>query len=115
MEGNRIVQNVMRSGSVWRSASGHSQAFSRSSREDDEEEALKWAALEKLPTYARIRKSILAASQGGREVDVEELGLGDKKKLMERLVRSAEEDNEKFLLKLKNRLDRYAFFSFKTL
>lgn len=112
MEGNGIVASVVRSGSVWRSASGRSAAsevFSRSSRDENDEEALKWAALEKLPTYDRIRKGILTGSTGeGRSVDVEGLPLMERKKLMERLVRVAEEDNERFLLKLKNRLDRYA-------
>ncbi|KAJ6833048.1 ABC transporter G family member 39-like [Iris pallida] len=107
MEGG-IIANITRTGSMWRSASGRSDAFSQSSREEDDEEALKWAALERLPTYNRVRKAILsaAAGGGGGEIDVESLGLGDKRKLMERLVRVAEEDNEKFLLKLKNRLDR---------
>ncbi|ONK80704.1 uncharacterized protein A4U43_C01F20830 [Asparagus officinalis] len=107
MEGNGIVASVIRSGSAWRSTSARSDVFSRSSRDEDDEEALKWAALEKLPTYSRVRKGILTGSTGqGREIDVGELGVGEKKKLMERLVRVAEEDNERFLLKLKNRLDR---------
>ncbi|ONK80798.1 uncharacterized protein A4U43_C01F21860 [Asparagus officinalis] len=107
MEGNGIVASVIRSGSAWRSTSARSDVFSRSSRDEDDEEALKWAALEKLPTYDRVRKGILTGSTGqGREIDVGELGVGEKKKLMERLVRVAEEDNERFLLKLKNRLDR---------
>ncbi|KDP36994.1 hypothetical protein JCGZ_06050 [Jatropha curcas] len=84
------------------------EVFSRSSREEDDEEALKWAALEKLPTYDRLRKGILvSASKGGaNEIDVDNLGLQERKTLIERLIRVAEEDNEKFLLKLKNRIDR---------
>ncbi|XP_048139356.1 pleiotropic drug resistance protein 1-like [Rhodamnia argentea] len=82
--------------------------FSRSSRDEDDEEALRWAALEKLPTFDRLRKGILTASRGGgaNEVDIQDLGFHERKRLMERLVRVAEEDNEKFLLKLKNRIDR---------
>ena len=38
--------------------------FTRSSREEDDEEALKWAALEKLPTFDRLRKGILTTSKG---------------------------------------------------
>ncbi|KAK1265449.1 Pleiotropic drug resistance protein 3 [Acorus gramineus] len=79
----------------------------RSSREEDDEEALKWAALEKLPTYDRIRKGMLLGSIGAsKEIDVDSLGLQERMKLLERLVRVAEEDNEKFLLKLKNRMER---------
>ena len=84
------------------------EAFSRSSREEDDEEALKWAALEKLPTYNRLRKGLLTASHGvANEIDVSDLGFQQKQKLLERLVKVAEEDNERFLLKLRERIDRY--------
>ncbi|KAK1311943.1 Pleiotropic drug resistance protein 3 [Acorus calamus] len=93
------------SNSAWRNAT--EDVFSRSSREEDDEEALKWAALEKLPTYDRIRKGMLLGSIGAsKEIDVDTLGLQERMKLLERLVRVAEEDNEKFLLKLKNRMER---------
>ncbi|XP_052883731.1 pleiotropic drug resistance protein 1-like isoform X1 [Gossypium arboreum] len=93
------------SSSIWRNSAV--DVFSRSSRDEDDEEALKWAALEKLPTVARLRKGILTGSQGGaNEVDVDNLGWQEKRTLLERLVKVAEEDNERFLLKLKNRIDR---------
>ncbi|KAL4312829.1 hypothetical protein GQ457_01G039730 [Hibiscus cannabinus] len=94
------------SSSIWRN--NGADVFSRSSREEDDEEALKWAALEKLPTVARLRKGILASSQGGgaNEIDVFNIGWQERRTLLERLVKVAEEDNEKFLLKLKNRVDR---------
>lgn len=86
--------------------------FSRSSREEDDEEALMWAALEKLPTYNRVRKGIILSELGEhQEVDIGNLGFQEKKRLVNRLVGVAEEDNEKFLLKLKNRMDRLAFAS----
>ncbi|EEF35084.1 ATP-binding cassette transporter, putative [Ricinus communis] len=82
--------------------------FSMSSREEDDEEALKWAALERLPTYDRLRKGILfsASRNGANEIDVGSLGFHERKLLLERLLRVVEEDNEEFLLKLKNRIDR---------
>ncbi|KDP36997.1 hypothetical protein JCGZ_06053 [Jatropha curcas] len=82
--------------------------FARSSIEENDEEALKWAALEKLPTYDRLRKGILfSVSKGGvYEIDVDDLVFQERKRLLERIVRVAEEDNEKFLLKLKNRIER---------
>ena len=107
MEGS-IAANTIRSSLMRRSARVHSDVFSQSSRDQDEE-ALKWVALEKLPTYDRIRKAILMGSTGEKmEINVENLGVGQKKQLLERLVQVAEEDNEKFLLKLKSRLDQYA-------
>ncbi|KAL5213205.1 hypothetical protein ABZP36_024052 [Zizania latifolia] len=99
--------SVRRTASSWRGASGRSDAFGRSVREEDDEEALKWAAIEKLPTYDRMRKGILTAGGGGaEEVDIEGLGLQERRNLIERLVRTAEEDNERFLLKLRDRMER---------
>ncbi|KAI9393540.1 hypothetical protein POPTR_006G248500v4 [Populus trichocarpa] len=83
------------------------EVFSRSSRDEDDEEALKWAALEKLPTYLRLTRGILTEEEGkAREIDIMNLGLVEKRDLLERLVKIAEEDNERFLLKLKERIDR---------
>ncbi|KAK9141589.1 hypothetical protein Syun_010989 [Stephania yunnanensis] len=94
------------SSSLWRNSV---EIFSRSTRDDDDdEEALKWAALEKLPTYNRVKRAILAGEtgEGLKEVDVQSLGFQEKKELLHRLVRVTEEDNEKFLLKLKKRIER---------
>jgi muconolactone delta-isomerase len=105
------------SGSLWRRGD---DVFSRSSRDEDDEEALRWAALERLPTNDRVRRAIVplglaggddeAAPAGGGKgvVDVDVLSLGprERRALLERLVRVADEDNERFLLKLKDRIDR---------
>ncbi|KAF9600347.1 hypothetical protein IFM89_008518 [Coptis chinensis] len=74
----RRVVTVRNASGIWRNT--NDDVFTRSSRDEDDKEALKWAAIEILPTYSRIRKK--------------------------RLVRVAEDDNEKFLLKLKERMDR---------
>ncbi|KDO36544.1 hypothetical protein CISIN_1g045765mg, partial [Citrus sinensis] len=100
----RASTSLRRSASGWRSTSGG--AFSRSSRREEEEEALKWAALEKLPTYNRLKKGILSTSSGhANEIDVDDLGLQERQRLINKLVKVADVDNEKFLLKLKNRID----------
>jgi hypothetical protein len=111
MESNEVsrVDSLRRSTSssnsnIWRNNS--MDVFSKSEREDDEE-ALKWASIERLPTYLRIRRSIL----NNEEVDIKKLGLTERKVLLERLVKIAEDDNEKFLLKLKERMERYQFMS----
>ncbi|XP_065867193.1 pleiotropic drug resistance protein 1-like [Euphorbia lathyris] len=91
----------------WRNNNGASEMLGQSSREEDDEEALKWAALEKLPTFDRLRKGLLTTlTDGATEINVRNLGLQERKNLLERLVRVTEEDNEKFLLKLKDRIDR---------
>uniref|UniRef100_A0A0E0E1M4 ABC-transporter N-terminal domain-containing protein n=1 Tax=Oryza meridionalis TaxID=40149 RepID=A0A0E0E1M4_9ORYZ len=70
-----------------------SRASSRGEEDDDDEEALRWTALEKLPTYDRVRRAVLPV-------------VDERRALLERLVRVAEDDNERFLLKLKERIDR---------
>ncbi|KAF8035907.1 hypothetical protein BT93_C1817 [Corymbia citriodora subsp. variegata] len=105
LSSSRLGSARLSSSNIWRT--GGKEIFSRSSRDEDDEEALKWAALEKLPTYLRIRRGILAEEEGKiTEVDIENLGLIERRNLLERLLKTAEEDNEKFLLKLKQRIER---------
>lgn len=105
----------------WRSQSirdvwqGPPDVFMRSStrrQATDDEEELRWAAIERLPTYDRLRKGVLQqVVSNGRlvhtEVDVANLGAQDKKQLMESILKVVEDDNEKFLQRLRNRTDRY--------
>ncbi|XP_023526225.1 pleiotropic drug resistance protein 1-like isoform X1 [Cucurbita pepo subsp. pepo] len=95
-------------GSSFRSnGSFRMDAFSRSSAAEEDEEALKWAAIEKLPTFRRLRKGLVTTLEGAAdEVDIMNLGLQNRKNLMEMLLKVAGEDNEKFLLNLHNRLHR---------
>ncbi|KAL3828545.1 hypothetical protein ACJIZ3_017347 [Penstemon smallii] len=77
----------------------------------DDEEELKWAAIERLPTYDRMRKGMLQhVMSNGKvvhsEVDVTNLGAQDKKILMESILKVVEDDNDKFLQRLRNRTDR---------
>lgn len=117
MEGTsfqKASNSLRRNSSVWRKDSGM-EIFSRSSREEDDEEALRWAALEKLPTFDRLRKGILTASHAGgaiNEIDIQKLGFQDTKKLLERLIKVGEDEHEKLLWKLKKRIDRYKILSF---
>ncbi|KAK6284613.1 hypothetical protein POUND7_003565 [Theobroma cacao] len=110
MEGNDLYQvrsNSLRgnSPSKWRDAGVN--VFSRSFREEDDEEALKWAAIERLPTFSRVRKGLLTTSNGETsEVDIPKLGYRERKSLIDRLIKDTEEDNESFLLRLRQRLDR---------
>ncbi|MFS7980698.1 putative ABC-type maltose transporter [Helianthus anomalus] len=91
--------------SLWRNTG--MDVFSRSTREEDDEEALKWASLEKLPTFDRLKKGLLFGSTGPpQEIDVDNLSFEERKRLLDRLVNTADEDNEKFLTKLRNRIDR---------
>ncbi|GER52403.1 pleiotropic drug resistance transporter 5 [Striga asiatica] len=77
----------------------------RSARGEEDEEALRWAALEKLPTYDRLRKTVLKSfmetpTNGSlkvvhREVDVRKLDINERQEFIDRFFKVAEEDNEK--------------------
>lgn len=90
------------------------QSRRNSRNADEDEEALKWAAIEKLPTYDRLRTSIMQSFvdtelQGRlthREVDVRKLDVNDKQNFIDALFKVAEEDNEKFLKKFRQRTDK---------
>ncbi|KAK6136023.1 hypothetical protein DH2020_030233 [Rehmannia glutinosa] len=87
-------------------------AFQRSGREYDDQEELMWAAIERLPTYDdRTRKGILKqVMEDGKivrdEVDFAHLGNQEKKRLMENILKVVDEDNERFLQRLRDRTDR---------
>ncbi|KAL5697556.1 ABC transporter G member 36 [Ranunculus cassubicifolius] len=109
------------SGSISRNMSrqnwGVEDVFRNSSRRsvgvNEDEEALVWAALEKLPTYDRLRTGIMKTfienesdDHLHKEVDVRKLDVNDRQAFIERIFRVAEEDNEKFLRKFRNRIDK---------
>ncbi|KAJ9540247.1 hypothetical protein OSB04_026753 [Centaurea solstitialis] len=94
------------------SAAPGGDPFERSSRrQGDDEEELKWAAIEKLPTYDRLKKGILKqVLDNGQivheQIDIANLGAQDKKQLIESILKVVEEDNEKFLIRVRARTDR---------
>ncbi|GLJ08416.1 hypothetical protein SUGI_0088300 [Cryptomeria japonica] len=89
--------------------------FERRDVEDDEA-ALKMAAIEQLPAFNRLRTGIMfeSFSEDGegyhkeilREVDVRNLGINERKKFIEKVFKVVEEDNDQFLRKLRARIDR---------
>jgi hypothetical protein len=108
MEGGGSFRNGR--SSIWRNSDA-GEIFSNSfHQEEDDEEALKWAVIQKLPTFERLRKGLITSLQGETtEIDIANLGSQERRDLLERLVRLAEDDNEKFLLKLKDRFERLEF------
>lgn len=96
------------------STSTRENVFSRSSTQrnaEDDEESLKWAALQKLPTYDRMRTAIMKnIGADGRilqeEIDVRHLSYEDRQQIISKLLKVTEEDNERFLLKFRERIDR---------
>ncbi|OWM75461.1 ABC transporter G family member 37-like [Punica granatum] len=85
-------------------------------RVDDEVE-LQWAAIERLPTFRRLRTSLfddgkVSGSQnnpdvaGKRVMDVTKLGGIERHMFVENLLKRVEDDNLRLLQKLKERIDR---------
>jgi hypothetical protein len=73
----------------------------------DNEAARLWAAIERSPTYSRMRKGILAGDDGHvRQVDVRRIGRQEVKNLVDRLVSTADEDNSRLLLRIRERMQR---------
>ncbi|KAH1203461.1 Pleiotropic drug resistance protein 1 [Glycine max] len=99
------AQRVSSGFNMWRS---HCMGvFSTSEREEDEA-TLKCVAIERLLAKARIirRRDLNQVEGKEEEVDIKQLELSERKSLLERLVKIPEEENERFLLKLKERMDR---------
>ncbi|KAF3790907.1 Spermidine/putrescine import ATP-binding protein [Nymphaea thermarum] len=84
-----------------------------SARADEEDEELYWAAIERLPTFDRLRTSVFDAGNGNdgeaqqkRLVNVTEMGAMERRLFIEKLIKDIAEDNKKLLWKLRERLDR---------
>ncbi|CAA0839395.1 ABC transporter G family member 32 [Striga hermonthica] len=92
---------------MWGTAENMS-ARSESFREDgDDEEALRWAALERLPTYRRVRRGIFRNMVGeSKEVDVHKLQAQEQKIVLDRLINSVDDDWEKFFSRVRRRFER---------
>ncbi|KAG1326103.1 Pleiotropic drug resistance protein 3 [Cocos nucifera] len=95
-------------------ASSFRRSFSSSIKDDDEDE-LKWAAIERLPTFERIRKSLfdqyIDQNGDGRQkeknvIDVTKLGALERRVFIENLIKHIENDNLRLLQKQRERIDR---------
>ncbi|KAL7259858.1 hypothetical protein ACSBR1_005679 [Camellia fascicularis] len=91
---------------MWNSAENLSVRSASFREDDDDEEALRWAALERLPTYNRVRKGIFTNIVGdSKEIDVKKLQFEERKVVLDRLVNSVEDDSEKFFDRMRRRFD----------
>lgn len=79
--------------------------------EESEETSLKWAAIQRLPTVARLRRGLLTTPNGdSNEIDVHNIGLQERTYLLQRLVTHDVDTDDSFLLKLmRDRYDRYVY------
>lgn len=95
-------------GSSFRSNSSRSEL---EDNVDEAEYALLWAEIERLPTFKRLRSSLVdnhdeAEEKGKKVVDVTKLGAMERHLMIEKLIKHIENDNLKLLKKIKKRLDR---------
>ncbi|KAK1434148.1 hypothetical protein QVD17_11066 [Tagetes erecta] len=119
--GRSIGRNLSRAAGSWRmedvftpgGGGSHDGRRSRHSMED--EEALRWAALEKLPTYNRLRTTIFKSYAPADQqqmpteqmlLDVRDLDPQARQTFIDNIFKVAEEDNEIFLRKFKDRVDK---------
>lgn len=73
---------------------------------EEDEEALRWAALERLPTYARVRRGFFKDLGGGaKEIDLSELETQEHRLLLDRLVTSVGHDPERFFERMRQRFE----------
>ena len=97
-----------------------SSSFSGSSeisngREDniDEETALRWAAIDRLPIIRRARTSLFDEFDGNkangkkkRVIDVTELGALERHVFVKKFIKNIEHDNLQLLQKIRKRIDK---------
>nr|VDD05757.1 unnamed protein product [Brassica oleracea] len=79
--------------------------------EDEAEYALQWAEIQRLPTFERLRSSLVdeegeSEENGKRVADVTKLGAMERHLMIEKLIKHIENDNLKLLKKIRKRIDR---------
>ncbi|CAA2995350.1 pleiotropic drug resistance 3 [Olea europaea subsp. europaea] len=76
----------------------------------DNESVLQWSAIDRLPTFERLRTSLFdgneADGKGRRVVDVTKLGAPERHMFIEKLIKHIEHDNLRLLQKIRKRIDR---------
>ncbi|KAI8531763.1 hypothetical protein RHMOL_Rhmol11G0160900 [Rhododendron molle] len=108
------------SSSFGRLASGFRRSLGSTSANDvvENEHALQWDELYRLPTVKRLRSSLFDENDeskvdvpGKRVVDVTKLGALERRKFVKKLIKHIEYDNLRLLQNVRNRIDKYVLFS----
>nr|AEO22188.1 ABCG subfamily transporter protein [Solanum tuberosum] len=109
--GRSLRSSFRRQTSILRSNS----ALSASEKDDvvDEENMLAWAAIERLPTYDRLRSSVFEEVNGNeanvktkRVTDVTKLRPVERHVFIEKMIKHIEHDNLQLLHKIRKRIDK---------
>ncbi|KAL8545343.1 hypothetical protein ACS0TY_005497 [Phlomoides rotata] len=99
--------------SFQRRASSFRSDSALSSANIDEQALSHWAAIERLPTFERLRCSLFDENganedgvKGKRVVDVTKIGAPEKHLFIDKLIKHIEHDNLKLLHKIRKRIDK---------
>ena len=98
-------------------SSFRSNASAKDGHDDlDQQHAIQWSQIERLPTFERLRSSLFEGHHdddddhnGGkakRVVDVTKLGAQERHLFIERLIKHIESDNLRLLNKIRGRIDK---------
>ncbi|CAH8362168.1 unnamed protein product [Eruca vesicaria subsp. sativa] len=87
------------------------RSSSRNDPEDEGEHALQWSEIQRLPTFERLRSSLIdeeseSEEKGKKVADVTKLGAMERHLMIEKLIKHIENDNLKLLKKIRQRIDR---------
>ena len=81
-----------------------SMVFDLEKDDRDVEYAEQWNAIERLPSFKRLRSSLI--DRGVEVVDVTKLGSLDRRIFVEKLIKHIENDNLRLLKKIRARIDK---------
>jgi hypothetical protein len=89
-------------------------ALSAAKDDPDAQYAVQWAAIERLPTFERLKSSLFDKDddeneldgEGKQVVDVTKLGAMEKHLFIDKLIKHIENDNLRLLRKIRNRIDK---------
>ncbi|KAL5539968.1 hypothetical protein UlMin_042730 [Ulmus minor] len=104
--GRSLRSSFQRHASSFRS---HSSSALSAKNDDDAEIALKWAAIERLPTFERLRSSLFDEDDDDnvkRVVDVTKLEPQERHLFIEKLIKHIESDNLRLFRKIRTRIDK---------
>ncbi|KAK4604273.1 hypothetical protein RGQ29_012679 [Quercus rubra] len=91
---------------MWNSAENAFASTTPFRGDGEDEEELRWAALERLPTYTRVRRGIFKNMVGDHmEIEVTELQAQEQKLVLDRLVTSVDDDPERFFRRMRSRFE----------
>ncbi|KAI3676032.1 hypothetical protein L1987_85628 [Smallanthus sonchifolius] len=74
--------------------------------DETEENLLQWAAIDRLPTFERLRSSLFDEEDGKKVVDVTKLLAPERHMFIEKLIKHVENDNLRLLKKIRKRIDK---------